>query len=254
MTDLVVSGLPWEPFDLMNNFNRLKMLFYGETFVGKTILTGSISEIAGPTLYLELEEGSTSLAAVGYTDKEKITALQVTSIDETNTFTPPKPYTKARDFLIKNNTAFKSVIIDSMTEFQNKYIRELCKKQNKAHAEQHMWNTIGARMAEEVEIIKSMNMHVLMTALEKKKEDPKTKIMKSHPAIKGMAMAELEAKLDVIGYCTYQMVEGSMHRIVQFHGTDQFVAKDRTQALPAYMVDPTMEKIFELISKKHDLT
>ena len=80
MTDkneLMISELPWAEYDLDDNFSQLKMMIYGESGLGKSVLAGSIcvTEEGAPTLGLDVEGGMTSLAAFGYKGQYKIRFL-----------------------------------------------------------------------------------------------------------------------------------------------------------------------------------
>lgn len=249
--ELLISALPWEEYDLDENFSQLKIMIYGESGLGKSVLAGSICAVDGgcPTLGLDVEGGMTSLAAFGYKGQDRIRFLKVKNFSEGE-----KAYTVAKDFLIANKGAFKSVLIDSLTSLQAKMIKEICVKQGKENPDLKVWNRASALMTEELEGIKDLGLHVVITALAKEVRDEASGKLSIMPFLKGSASKDVPAQLDIVGYYSMQKCEdGVTRRVIQFESDGIFMAKDRTGALPKYMIDPTMGKIMQLIREKHNL-
>lgn len=249
--ELMVSDLPWEDYDLEENFSQLKIMIYGESGLGKSVLAGSICDAEGgcPTLGLDIEGGMTSLAAFGYKGRDKIRFLKVKNFSQGE-----RPYTAARDHLMANGKQFKSVLIDSLTNLQEKMIKEIQHSLGAKTADQRVWNVVSGRMTDEIESIKELGLHVIITALDKEIRDESDNSIKIMPYLKGQAVKSVPAQLDIVGYYSKQRLEdGLVHRIIQFESDGTFMAKDRTGALPAYMIDPTMGQILQLIKEKHNL-
>lgn len=255
MSNVIESDLPFEEYDLEDNFRKLKILLYGESGLGKSVLAGSICDVdgIGLTLAQDVEGGMTSLAAFGYTDRDKIRFTKVKSFSKGE-----GAFTARREHLVSNANKFGATIIDSTSELQAMLLKEVLEEDNKTDADLKVWNKITARMRDEIRTIRDLDIHVVTTALEKQIRDEQTGMMKIVPSLSGKMGNELPAYFDVVGWMTTQVFDGETKRVVYFDPAapgviTPFLAKDRTGALGKGMIEPTMPKIFKLIREKHNL-
>jgi cell division septum initiation protein DivIVA len=74
------------------------------------------------------------------------------------------------------------------------------------------------------------------------------------PSLSGKLAGEVAAFLDIVGYYYMKPVEedGQLKdkRLMLVAKTETIIAKDRTNALPMVIEEPTMQKIFDYINGK----
>lgn len=255
MADVIESDLPFEEYDLEENFRKLKILLYGESGLGKSVLAGSICDVEGAGMILaqDIEGGMTSLASFGYNDRDKIRFTKVSSYNE-----GANSFVKRREYLVSNANVFGGTIIDSTSELQAMIIKEVLAEEGKADADLKVWNKVTARMRDEIRAIRDLDIHVITTALEKQIRDESTGMMKIVPSLSGKMGNELPAYFDVVGWMTTHVFDGETKRVIYFDPSAQgvgvpFLAKDRTGSLGKGIIEPNMSKIFKLIREKHNL-
>ena len=195
----------------------------------------------------------TSLASFGYTDRDKIRFTKVSSFRDGE-----RPFSQRREYLVSNANMFGGTIIDSASELQAMLIKEICIEDGKPDPDLKVWSKVTGRMRDEIRAIRDLDLHVIVTALEKQVRDEQTGMMHIVPSLSGKMGNELPAYFDVVGWLTTQVFDGETKRVIYFDPVSPgiitpFLAKDRTGALGKGIIEPTMSKIFKLIRERHNL-
>lgn len=242
------ASLPFKVTNVKDNFSKLKILIYGPSGCGKTVLAGSICEVdaLNPTLGIDIEGGMASLAAFGY-ENLTLTATKTYSSGDDN-------FVKAKNFIVENPTEFASCIIDSMTELQDLVLQEKMRKMKKEEPDLNIWGLTASTLGTAIRQIRDLPINVVVTALEKEITNKDTGEVRYAPNLSGKLASALPGFFDIVGrMTTFRDSEGNIRRGIEFAGDDRVLAKDRTGALGETMVDPTMSKIYSLITEKHNL-
>lgn len=220
----------------------LKMLIFGESGAGKTTVLGTAqdSELSSPVLLIDVEGGSTVLS-----DKPKVDVKQIRSTDGVQ---------KIADILHKHPKYYKTVQLDSLTDFREINMSEVMHEQYNKKPETtdlyvpspREWGKSGAQIKEILRYLKDLPCHVVVTTLMEDKKDEKTGKITTEPMLPGQLRKHVPGFFDVVGYLRV-MPDGT--RTMQFKKTERMMCKDRTKALPDLMPNPTIPEIWETIFK-----
>jgi hypothetical protein len=245
--DLLGAKTPLESVPYIN------ALFYGDPGAGKTYELGtcSWSEDFSPMILLDIEGGSMTLRKF---PQDRIKVVQVRSIDQ---------LVKIHETLrTKNNGHFKTVGIDSLTEFQkldmNTVMGEFYEKDPDKHDKdvpnQRAWGKSGERVRRIIRAYRDLPMHFLATAHQADREDERTGRVTTYPSLPGKLRAEVPGFFDIVGHLrAVQGGEGEgVERVLQIAKTERVIAKDRTGALGDILHNPTIPQMWELINKTEE--
>src|SRR5690606_2205175 len=105
-----------------------------------------------------------------------------------------------------------------------------------------------------VRAFRDLPMHTIFTALAKSDKDGKTGAVKTKPSLSGKLADEVAGFVDIVGYQYTKVMDNELRRYLLTTATDRFVAKDRSDNLPATLEDPTMMKIFQHVRKSTPIT
>lgn len=234
---------------------HLNMIVYGITDAGKTYLGGTALDckVTAPVLFMDIDRGTLTL-----------TGKNIDIIRPQNW----KEVQEAYDFLRFENTKYKALIVDSLTELQNRLslgsiMGELSEDDSyldlgdsslpvprdygKSH--KHMRNTVRAfrDLAYLPEI--ERRVHIIMTAREKKDENRSYVL----PDLPGKAGWEVGGHVDILGRLSVQNKQdenGKMrqirHLLVSEYTDEQgftYLAKNRSGKLGRQIWEPTVEKL-----------
>lgn len=259
------QGLPFD-VERPEETEHLNMIIYGDTGVGKTHLAGTAVDFAGTNepLFIDFEGGTKTLHG-----KE---------IDVTR----PKNWKDIQailDYLVNDNTKYKCVIIDPLTELQKKHSMgyilgeldddrgytdlaraEAPTRQDWLRSGEQMWKFIRAFRDLAYLKDKSRRVHVIMTALER--YDEKRSLM--CPSLPGALGPSCGAAVDILARLSKEPKEvedpasGEIVTVTRrFLLTDDFVdevgtkfmAKNRGNRLGRGMWEPTIDKILGVWNK-----
>lgn len=229
--------------------DKVNILIYGESGVGKTVLAGSADEVPEmrPVLLVDAEAGTLSL------DKyhPDVDVLRIKSFQELQDL---------YDELRLGNTKYQTVILDSLTELQ-KFGMDLIMK---AAADVltlmpdsipglKQWGINTEQIRRLVRAFRDLDMHTIFTALIKDDKNPLTGAVTQRPALSGQLAREVPAFLDIVAHMYVKNVqEGDeivQKRLLLTRATDMQVGKDRTGRLPTVMVEPTMRDIYGVLTQ-----
>jgi len=242
-----VGGVKIQPVQSSSSY--VNVLIYGESGVGKTVLSGSSSVIEemSPTLYLDIEGGGMSLLDF-YPNVETA---------------PIKKWAELQaiyDELYRGKSKYKTVIIDSLTEAQKLAMRDHMAVSANRDASidedvpqmQHWLKNIE-QMRRFVRAMRDLPMNVVFTALEAQEKDNRGR-WQTRPSMNGKLQQELPGFFDLVLYM-YNKTEKVDKQVVTKRmlltkRTDTVQAKDRSNKLPQVIEEPTMEDVYNIITGK----
>lgn len=223
----------------------INMLIYGDSGVGKTVFGGT----AENALMLGLESGLISAKRQG--SKAKAWPVE-TWQDVEDCFL----------FLRDTNHNFKWLIVDSLTDMQEKLLRHILDRAMEdkkdrdpdipAIQDHQKWQNMLKRF---VNSFNNLPINVCYTALEMRRENEEAEDL-ILPLLLGKdyeISQSICGKMHVVGRMAAQVIgsgdDRTKKRRVQFEHIPPYFAKDRYDCLPRYMMSPTIPKIQELIDK-----
>lgn len=248
LTKMIKSKKPFKIYDSQENFKKIKILFYGKSGTGKTVLAGSACVVPdlGSVLGVDMDGGMLAATANGYND------IDLTKVDSFTT--TEDSYMQVHQYLVSADNEYSAAILDSLTEMQQLVLTEALKSQNKAQPDWPVWGLVTGKMRAAVRRIRDLPIHVIATALEKQVQDTQTGMMVCQPSLNGKMAEEIPGFFDVVARLAIKKnKEGKLVRVAYFESDGTFVAKDRTNSLGRVMENPTIEKMWDLIRQKHPL-
>jgi len=230
----------------------INILFYGEAGVGKTRLAGSASEVAEclPVLLIDVEAGSTSVAMYPGID-----IVRVTTYEELVEIYNDLKTIEAKE----GNLPYKTIILDSITEMQKLGMEAVLKRTvERAHERGDDkdpdqpdfgdWAKNANQTRRMIRAFRNLECHTIFTALAQVDSSRPTK-PKAKPYLNGKMADEVAAFLDIVLYM-YKKADDTtetVHRVLLSSGTDEIIAKDRSDKLPSLIIDPTYKDIHNFI-------
>jgi hypothetical protein len=228
----------------------INMLVYGDSGVGKTMLTGSADACPDlrPVILIDFEGGTETLRHF-YPNVEQV---RVTTWKEMQ---------QVYDELHKGRHGYQTVILDSLTEIQkfNMYsvMEELLNNRPDLDPDvpgMREWGKNLEQMRRFVRAFRDLPMNALFTGLKKDDKNESTGRTTTKPSLSGKLADEVSAFLDIVCYMYVKTVgtgeDTRDARLLLTQKTETIIAKDRTSRLPLVVEDPTMQDIFNHINGK----
>ena len=214
---------------------NLKILLYGSSGVGKTVLAASAQDDprTTPVLLIDFEGGTLSVS-----DK----AIDVVRI------TDFKQLDEIYAFLSKNRH-YKTVIIDSVTELQKLNMSAVLAEKRAEVPQIADWGKSALQMRKLIRYFRDLPLHLIMTALPQESKDERDGTIAVKPALSGKLADEIPGLFDIVGYLGVTVAKDSdtASRKLLVTATPKFVAKDRSNRLGSIVTDPTIPKLLDLI-------
>lgn len=228
---------------------HIKLLVYGESGVGKTVLASSAPR---PILWIESEGGTNSIA-----DPEGIDIVRVESLET---------YREALRFLRSPEGAkYKTVVLDSFTETQAQVLKEIMVAVSERDTNrdeftpqfQDYQRLVGV-MREVVRGFRDLPMHVVITALTREDKDDMTGRVTVRPRLSPSIANEIPGFMDVVGYLytstdkNGEVEDGEMtiRRNLLLAPTGKYLAKTRAPEgtdVPTHITNPKFEDIARIV-------
>jgi phage nucleotide-binding protein len=224
----------------------INALFYGVPGVGKTTLCGSAVDHpkTRPALLIDCEGGTVTLRGKDIDVKPARSMDDIVQIHN--------------DLRTNNDGYYKTVIIDSLSELADLDMRTVMadmvkrsKEQGKDRdpdvADRREWGIVRTHMRKIVRAYRDLPMNTLFTALLNIDKDDVTGKTTFYPAMSGKLKGEIPGFVDIVGHMRVVMEGEEVVRKIQFQGTDKVTAKDRTASLGAFMNNPTIPIMWDLL-------
>lgn len=227
---------------------RVNMLVYGESGIGKTRLAGSADAVPQMrrTLLIDVEGGTLTLRDI-YPEVETV---RVKSWQDMQ---------KVYEALFDGKHDFTTLIVDSLTEVQKMSMDSIMLKLIQEYEERSAevpglreWNINLEQTRKFVRAFRDLPMNTIFTALVKTDKNQRTGAMKRKPSLSGKLADEVSGFLDIVVYLYAKEIDGENKRVLLCSQTEDTVAKDRSNNLPQTMEDPTMEKIWNELTKNRE--
>jgi hypothetical protein len=160
---------------------------------------------------------------------------------------------------------YKTVILDSLTEIQkfnmDRIMEELVKRKPEMDIDvpsMREWGKNLEQLRRMVRGFRDLEMHTIITALEKDDKDEITGARKVLPMLSGQLARQVAAFMDVVGYYYIKQFgngdAAEYKRLLLTSATQKFTAKDRSGKLPPVIEAPTMAELFNYMYPKPDKT
>jgi hypothetical protein len=162
---------------------------------------------------------------------------------------------------------YKTLIIDHITDIQRMSFRQVVGTTNvgpgsiPATAEIQHFNKVLGQMVNFARLFFALDMHVLMTALERSDKDELTGAFMQKPLLWGQSSSEVSGYAYVVARLVHRtrlsgkikmaigedVINDQASIVALFRPSGKYIAKDQYLMLGDYMADPTMTKIYELV-------
>ena len=261
----------------------LRIIIYGPSGVGKTYLIGTAQDDpeTNSVYLIDAESGKTTIRF-----KKGIMRSKVTTYSEVESIVDfLRKYFTFRDALLtarKNNDEkeiarfetnmailfrieeadratweipiFRTVAVDSLTEVQVYDMKEIMEEVVKSDSSRdpdvpspREWGRSQTHIKDLIRALRAMPCHSIFAALPVERQDEKTKEINVWPDLPGKLATQVPALVDIVGYYySYIDDEDNTQRILLTQNTGKYVAKDRTNALGKFVVNPTIPMLFQM--------
>lgn len=249
---------------------ELNILVYGKSGSGKTPFSATVQDIPGTeeALFISCEGGETSI------QHRDIPVVRVDNYDDFDTVYQflhkhqlLRQQGNKEGLLQLHNefhgtdadkpTLYDSVVVDSLTEAQVfcKYdILDFDYQESLSNELDDMnwegWKEMSEKIGRLCRDFKSLNMHVVFTALLSQDQDERTGKIERGPKLEGGASDEVPGIFDLLLCMKPADDDDDAFSKVLTQGRDGYLARDRFQSLDPVLIDPTIPDIFETVYNK----
>lgn len=166
-----------------------------------------------------------------------------------------------RAALAADPNAYIGIVIDSFSEVARRILEDVvAKAQAKASSlgkTRDKWQTdlqdhgiAASQMRSLLRRFRDLNIHLVITALERRDTDEATAAMTYGPALGPSVGSDTMGLVDLVGFCAVETIGGTEFRTATFTPTLTRRAKDRFGVLPPSLVDPFTDRVVGYISGK----
>lgn len=224
----------------------LNLLIYGEPGAGKTHLLGTAQDHkdTSPLLILDVDGGVSTLRK-----HPGIDVVQVRSFESLlGTFADL--HNSVRD----GKLPYKTVGVDSLSEFAKLDISTISKtfaqqndKLDEDIPDMRAYAKSGNHVRRIVRGFRDLPCNVIFTCHAQTDRDNFNRLM-YHPQLPGKLKVDIPGFLDIVGWLRAEVKEDEIVRYLQTQKTEVTIAKDRTNALDAVEVNPTIPSLWEKLA------
>lgn len=242
-----IAGLPIEKVSQKAPF--VNMLIYGESGAGKTRLAGSADEVPEMrrVLFIDVEGGTLTLRD-SYPNVDTVRVKSWTDMQ------------LVYDELYKGQHDFTTIVVDSLTEIQKMSMDGVMRKLVEENEERDAdvpgireWNINLEQTRKFVRAFRDLPVNTIFTALMTSEKNPRTGAIKRKPSLSGKLKDEVAGFLDIVAYLYIKEIDQVNKRVLLCGQTEDTVAKDRSNALPLFVENPTMLDIWKSLQNKEQV-
>ena len=207
--------------------HKIKCLIYGASWTWKTTFWGSAENV----IFASSEDWLLSIA-----DK-KIPFAKIGTLEQLQ---------QLRDFLKNEEHTFETLVIDSITDI-NERIKKSIEKKTWKSMEQKMWAELSDKIKWILFDIKEIDMNIIIIAQEKLEKDEE-KIQKIIPSLNGKLATEICYFMDIVWYI---YIDKEWERKLITSPSEKYLSKDRTKVI-GNDTELNFQKWIELRNKIQD--
>lgn len=222
--------------------NLINMMVYGDPGVGKTVFAGSASDVSelAPVIYIDVEGGTLSLRE-RYPD---VDVLRIRNFEELG-----RVYAELR----AGNSGYKTVVLDSITEIQKFGMYSIMGAALKKDPDRDPdlpgigeWGKNTEQMRRLIRAFRDLPMNTIFIALAAQERDKRGNVL-NKPSLSAKLSNEVAGFLDIVVYMYRKTIEDEVKRVMLTQGTDEYIAKDRTDKLPLVLEGPDMKTVYSIL-------
>lgn len=246
MTTETIGGLQIVRAGAAPQGRKLNILVYGPAGVGKTVLAASADEVPAmrKVIYLDIEGGTLSI-------EDRFPKVEIARIEKWGQIQDVY-----NDLFNHDGAGYNTVVIDSATEAQKMsmdavmataYHRD--QTLDRDMPMQRHWGVNIEHMRRMVRAFRDLPMHTIITALAKEETD-NLNARHVKPSMSGKLADEISGFMDIVLRMYMKEDEdspGKVNRVIATKAGELYIAKDRSDRLEPYMVNPTMKDIYSKI-------
>lgn len=187
--------------------HKIKCLIYWSSWTWKTTFGGSAENV----IFASSEDGLLSIA-----DK-KIPFAKIETLEQLQ---------QLRDFLKNEEHSFETLVIDSITDINERIKKSIEVRTGKA-MELKMWWELSDKIKGILFDIKNIDMNIIIIAQEKYEKD-EDKIQKVIPSLNGKLATEICYFMDIVWYI---FIDKEWNRKLITSPNEKYLSKDRTKRI-----------------------
>jgi len=187
--------------------HKIKCLIYGASGTGKTTFWGSAENV----IFASSEDGLLSIA-----DKQ-VPFAKIETLEQLK---------QLRDFLRNDKHNFETLVIDSITDI-NERIKKWIEEKTWKAMEKNMWAELSDKIKWILFDIKLIDMNIIIIAQEKYEKDGDN-IKKIIPSLNGKLASEICYFMDIVWYIH---IDKEWERRLITSQNEQTLSKDRTKKI-----------------------
>lgn len=225
----------------------LNLLIYGEPGVGKTLFASTAEDAldTSPSLLIDCEGGTTTLRG------RNIDVVTIRSIKELE-----KLHKELRESINPETGDFyyKTVSLDTLSELQKLDMRTIMERVVNEHPErdievpaQREWGMASDHVRQIVRKFRDLPCNTIFTCHAAIDVDKNTNAKSYAPNLPGKLKQDIPGFIDIVGFMSTAMQGEELVRQIQFAKTPRVSAKDRTNALGALVLNPTIPLLWDMI-------
>ena len=159
-----------------------------------------------------------------------------------------------REALAADPNSYIGLVVDSFSEVARRILEDVVKTQFEKAVRlgknRDRWavtledhGIAASQMRSLLRRVRDLNVHLVLTALERRDVDENTSSVSYGPALGPSVGNDTMGLVDLVGYCAVETINGTEFRTATFTPTQTRRAKDRYGLLPPSMVDPFADRI-----------
>lgn len=254
---------------------KLKALFYGDPGSTKTRTSATAALDPRTAPVLMLNSGGNPVSLNDYEILPDI--VTVDSLEEYNPIyewlAAGQPVDAKIVKTLELNPPYKTLVVDSITEVQRMSFNHVTGNKSKGpgdipgRVERQHFGSVLAQMVYFARLFLSLDMHVILTSLERRLENQVTGGVTHGPLIWGQSASEIAGYAYLVGRLVHRAktekkvlkvmgdsINNDTVSVALFKPSGNYVAKDQYGMGVNYMADPTITKILDLIDRKQPQT